>query len=807
MNTVCFRSCGFNSAITLKHFDEEDMICIETFLNDRLLELSRNSETDVIKFFGSIPKASRNSFEFSRGEQRLIKEISSYIKCKIDEGGVNSNVAYFNEPLDVSKEKTVQKCYDKLEKTPTLTHYFLNELISTANRNSQLPKGGYRYNINVRSFATNLRMIAGPLAYETLQRNLECALPSLPSTNRYVQKSNCHVTEGILRTNELVKYLEERDLPFVVSLSEDATKIINRPQYDSKSNQIVGMVLPSNAEHGMPIPYSYRARDAQEMIRNLADKNPMASFVNVIMAQPIATDRVAPFCLLIFGSDNKYTGLDVQKRWKYIINELHKVGIKVIAVASDSDPKYNSSMRKLAQLGNKSNLFESLTSDHEWFKCGGVVKNSSDWFHVFVQDPTHIATKLRNFFLRTTNKLEKMAFGTKYFIQLSHLRQLLENYTKDVHQLTATILNPIDKQNFQSAQRMCDPNVIELLRKNVRGGDGTAKFLEIMRNVIDAYMNLELTPLERVNKMWYTIFIIRMWRKYIYSNKNLSNKSFLTHYCYACIELNAHSMVLALIQLKNHDLPELFQPQLFDSQPCESTFRQIRSFTSTYSTVANCTVKEILGRLSKIQLQNDISSDTNSQFIYPRLARNKQKYNTNSLPDMREIFDEIELCKKQALRDGRQLGLIDSKNASKYNFDCEIAPYMFSVKPKKRKKKAQMKKKSVAGKKRIKIGSKRLVNMKKMSKRKQYIRKTTERPKLNLRMIALKNYAEKFEGKDVEPDSPYVEVYRDHERRIIVKKTSFVWLLRKEPARLSSDRLQRVRTSAKSNQTKNKTLN
>lgn len=794
LNTVCFRSCGFNSAITLKHFDEEDMIYVQTFLSDRLLELSRNSEAEMMKFFGSIPKASRDSFEFTRGEQRLIKEISSYVKCKIDGGGVNSNVAYFNEPLD--EEKIVQKCYDKLEKTPTLTHYFLNELISTANRNSQLPKGGYRYNISVRRFATNLRMIAGPLAYETLQRNLECALPSLPSTNRYVQKSNCHVTEGILRANELVKYLEERDLPLVVSLSEDATKIINRPQYDSRSNQIVGMVLPCNAEHGMPIPFSYRARDVQEMIRNLSDKNPMASFVNVIMAQPIGTERVAPFCLLIFGSDNKYTGLDVQKRWKYIINELRKVGIKVIAVASDSDPKYNSSMRKLSQLGNKSNLFESLTSDHEWFKCGGVVKDSSAWIHVFVQDPTHIATKLRNFLLRTTKKLEKMAFGTEYFIQMSHLQQLLKNYTKDVHQLTATILNPVDKQNFQSAQRMCDSNVIELLRKNVRGGDGTAKFLEIMRNVIDAYMNLELTPLERIKKIWYTIFIIRMWRKYIYSNRNLSNKNFLTQYCYVCIELNAHSMVLALIQLKNHDSPQLFQPHLFDSQPCESTFRQIRSFTSTYSTVANCTVKEILGRLSKIQLQNDISSDTNSQFMYPRLARNKQQYNINSLPDIREKFDVIELCKQQALRDGRQLGLIDSKDASEYNFACEIAPYMFSVKSKIRKKKAQTKKKSVAGKKRIKIGTKRMVNMKKISKRKKYIRKITERPKLNLRMIALKNYAENFEGKDVQPDSPYVEVYRDHDKRIIVKKTSFVWLLRKDPARLSSDRLQRVRTYA-----------
>lgn len=60
--------------------------------------------------------------------------------------------------------------------------------------------------------------------------------------------------------------------------------------------------------------------------------------------------------------------------------------------------------------------------------------------------------------------------------------------------------------------------------------------------------------------------------------------------------------------------------------------------------------------------------------------------------------------------------------------------------------------------------------------------------------IVLKNHAEKFVGEEVSHTSPYVEVYRSDEKRIIIKKTSFCWLLQKDCSKLSSDRLIRVRS-------------
>lgn len=185
-----------------------------------------------------------------------------------------------------------------------------------------------------------------------------------------------------------------------------------------------------------------------------------------------------------------------------------------------------------------------------------------------------------------------------------------------------------------------------------------------MRNVITSYMDTKLEPQQRLEKCWYSTFMLRIWRKFVFSKKGLTLKNnFLSLYSHACIELNALSLVHCINQLKNNDRPNLFQTTLFESQHCENLFRQVRSFTSTYSMVANCSVKEILGRISKIQHQSDIMTMLISNFNFPRLARIQSKHQPIlfSLPTNDEIKKTIEKSKNDALRDAVALGLVDKK--------------------------------------------------------------------------------------------------------------------------------------------------
>lgn len=257
----------------------------------------------------------------------------------------------------------------KKDEGSTQKQYLLNKLVSTSKQNVVREKGGYRYDYELKNFAIAIRLLSGPLAYETLQANLSCALPSLPSVNRYIHKSNCRVIEGMLRCNELREYLEERGLELNVHLSEEATRIVGRVQYDPYTNQIVGFTLPIKNSNGMPVPFAFPAGNAYEIIEHFQRDNSTSSLVNIIMAKP-ASDTITPsFCLLLFGTDNKYTAEDVSNRWDFIVAELKKYGIKVSSISSDSDPRYNAAMKKMSQLGKKSKKWHNLN----WFCCGDQI--------------------------------------------------------------------------------------------------------------------------------------------------------------------------------------------------------------------------------------------------------------------------------------------------------------------------------------------------------------------------------------------------------------------------------------------------
>lgn len=387
--------------------------------------------------------------------------------------------------------------------------------------------------------------------------------------------------------------------------------------------------------------------------------------------------------------------------------------------------------------------------------------------------------KLRALLLRTINNEKKLPFGD-FYIKQSHLQKLLDECQKDTHDLTKTALNPIDKQNFDSVMRICDEKVTELLRFKVPGSDGTIKFLEILKYVIDSYMDKHLSPLERVYKIWYAVFILRMWRSFVASMPGVTLKeNFVSSNCYVCIELNAHCLVKYILQLEKVNMPHLFMPHLLGSQPCEDLFRAMRSFTTTYSTVANCTVKEMLERVSKIELQNDISSSIGDLYVFPRYNQKSDVIEIPILPSVHEIEEEIERAKRNAINDAIALRLINAKEVKTFDFVCKLIPsYKMKMKPKT---------------KHISPDAKRV-----------------QRPcNVHLDKVQLKNFVDQFRGKKVDENSPFVEIYRcsSKGRRTIVKKTSFVWLLRKEPIRLSSDRLERVKANANAKATSKKKNN
>lgn len=733
---------------------------VQTELNDILeckcSKTNTKSSDDLKKnFFGAYIHDHTN-FRFNPEERKLLLSIPELLNAA---ERLNMNKS---QQDDVSKQwKSNSNWYfpenngpkQKIDDTivaPLAAMNLMSELNEMGKRNACRSKYGYRYSNKIKRLAVYQRILSGRKAYDTLQANAFGLIPSRKAIDKYIYRPENIIAEGELRCNALIAYLNERQLPLWVVLSEDATVVDNRPQYDSRTNQIIGLVPPINNETGMPQPFAYKAESAEDFLQHFSSA-PVSNYINTIMAKPIG-DAPA-FCLLLFGSDNKYTSKDVSHRWNFITKQLNEIGIGVLAISSDSDPKFNCAMRANSCLGQSSSLF----SNSEMFMCGNKMEPP-----FFTQDPPHIGTKARNLVLKTKANPKRLPFGKEHFIKMAHLQVLVERFNKSEHLLTRSTLNPKDRQNYDSVLKICDKRVTNMLKKHVDDSAATVIFLDsIILNSIESFMSDKISPLERVEKMWKAVFMARIWKYFVLKHPRYTLKNhFMSSNLYSCLEQNAHSLVLIILFLKENNLNHLFIPWFYNSQACEKFYAQMRALCSTYSMIATCSVKEAVSRVSKIHLLSDISNDKESGFVFPTSDRIQSLSVQNSfdLPSKDEIFQSILKSKNEAIESGIEMGLITNKSKDK-SCECQIQPY---------------------------------TSFKRKTKTFHTENRIPNIPLLHAcGALHLKNYAYKFGNQPVDETSTYVEI-PNWDERFVVKKTSLCWILRKETIKSSSDRLLRV---------------
>ena len=123
-----------------------------------------------------------------------------------------------------------------------------------------------------------------------------------------------------------------------------------------------------------------------------------------------------------------------------------------------------------------------------------------------------------------------------------------------------------DKMNFNAIDKMSAPCVTNILSKN-KEAQATRQLLLITRHILDSFLDKSLTTDRRIYLIWYTVFFLRIWRKWIINHDKHQLKNWITLNTYTCIELNAHGLLIAVEKFRQE--PKLFLPWLFSSQPCE----------------------------------------------------------------------------------------------------------------------------------------------------------------------------------------------------------------------------------------------
>lgn len=165
---------------------------------------------------------------------------------------------------NIDLTQTISQLIDSSTSDENANYSYVLNCLLTAARQQTAAKGktGHCHQSAIKDFACYIFMLGGRLCYETLYMNLP--LPSPTTIGRYLHDNGPEVIEGVMRCSQLKKFLEDRQLPMTVWVSEDGTRFTSRLQYDPGTNQIVGLLLPID-KNGMPVAKSFLATSAKAM--------------------------------------------------------------------------------------------------------------------------------------------------------------------------------------------------------------------------------------------------------------------------------------------------------------------------------------------------------------------------------------------------------------------------------------------------------------------------------------------------------------------------------------------------------------
>lgn len=397
---------------------------------------------------------------------------------------------------------------------------------------------------------------------------------------------------------------------------------------------------------------------------------------------------------------------------------------------------------------------------------------------VYIQDPTHVGTKMRNRLLKASICLP---FGNKT-VSLTHLKILLANVPKDIHGLVQSDISPDDRQNFKSLEKIMEDRVLNSLKKYVIGSEATIVYLKICKKVTSSSLDTKLNPIERIYNIWNAVFILRIWYNFIKKSNIFSvDNNFISQNAHNCIELNAIGITQLIVKLRNSGSSEMFAPHLFDSQPCERTFRQLRSLGTINFTKINFTLFELLHLVSRIELQNDIVYDKLFNIIdFPRMSKHAS-LNPQVLPPNDEIVKIIKKALLDAIQTTVEFGMSSEESHDLSQFI--VCPLKKMTNPKHR----------IAHKnENIDEGTEE--NPLEGSEDEDSF---TNRCDLGCSNIHLRDYnsLEHNHNIRIDEDSKYIQIFESDGTSKLVLKSSIVWLLSETTSKLSSDRLKRDQTT------------
>lgn len=273
--------------------------------------------------------------------------------------------------------------------------------------------------------------------------------------------------------------------------------------------------------------------------------------------------------------------------------------------------------------------------------------NTQNFF--VTQDHRHLGNKLRN---RLVNA-GTLKMG-RFKVSIEHLRDIVKKRDRSEHSLSRMDVYPTDKMNTESFDRLIKDNVTKTLKACIgEKSNGTIQYLKICQYVTTSYLECDIMPSERIYRMAYGCFFLRIWRTHLRNEKSIMD-NFITPNAYSCVEMNYSNLISIAKKLRNEKRPDQFLPMLFDSQTCERTFGIFRSMGTMHYTRIDFSIFELLHMIRRLDLISNLSIKLKEAGVQTDVKKIKIP-KTCELPTDEQINVVIEMAKGEAIKDAKKL--------------------------------------------------------------------------------------------------------------------------------------------------------
>lgn len=282
--------------------------------------------------------------------------------------------------------------------------------------------------------------------------------------------------------------------------------------YDATNDSFIGFASP--LIEGLPIVNHFQT-DKFSDLQTWFNDYEKSKLMNCHLLEPLmrtSNEQVhsRPYILAAYGTDNRFTAIDIIRRWCFMCNRCREEGIRLVGFSTDSDPRYLKAMRLSLEFFARLPNINLLDHQENLF----VINYPKTWNFFFMrskqpylcmQDGVHLATKIRNRFL--SNKIT-MLMGKEY-VSVTHVENLIENYSRIDHNLYKSDVFPNDRQNFTSCLKISTDDVLELLEN--ANNIATHTYLYLLKLSIQAYVSKDVHISDRLYFGWVLTFFCRMW--------------------------------------------------------------------------------------------------------------------------------------------------------------------------------------------------------------------------------------------------------------------------------------------------------